>query len=205
MDEDPLYRLVKKYVPCPHCGASVRVCLQVEARLEVDLGAPKTTWKDALPEKSRHYLEAASSSGMLSAFEQCCKHIRSSPPSDVERFFLTVLKTCRPKTIPKHALDAFKAAFPGHIEYYSAQGVGIVVAEGVIRLFVPVHLTVGESIRTLAGTNMRVRADANLGELLDWMKTRWGYVPAQCKLFMTTLRRASLGEFENPVLQSGDK
>jgi hypothetical protein len=194
---------------CPHCSEEILVHFSVEIS---EVAAPKgetpsanpadkiARWRSTLDPSQSGTIDAAKRSGLLDSFEQAVKSSAVTQPSNIEKFFLDWLKLARAKMIPSWAMDEFKDLYPGkYIEFHVSQCVGAVVAGGKISLFLPVELLSGKTVKTaMDGTKRMLPPD--ISGVRQWMRTKMGYVPADCPSAIAEMRKRSFGEFARPVL-----
>lgn len=160
-------------------------------------------WKATLTDEQIHFVERCKASGMFDAFKALLPYTSGSVPRFAERYLVTFFKTASDKRIPKFALDIFIKQFGGIFErkrvgFVSAQGIGLVTSDKHPVLFVPLRLVAGDAVSSLSGNNAS-RLQAEEEPLLEWIKTKMGYVPMGSP-FVDEMRRKSIGEFANPVL-----
>lgn len=164
---------------CPHCHKPIKVKVSTEI-LEVSSLTEEEgniDWTYGLTQEQKEVVQIAKDTGVLSAFELTVREVKTHQfPRNIERFFLNFFKTAVPKVIPKFALDYFIHEFAGaRIEFWTAQGIGAVVADGVIHTFIPAELVTGRKARITAGRGRaRLCAPADEGDLREWMARRRG-------------------------------
>jgi hypothetical protein len=189
---------------CPCCGEEITFGLAItEVRKFETVEQGPDWWKSSLSPEQINVVERAQINGLLDALKTAMSkavNTQAAPPRSVERFFLTLLKTMRPKRIPKFCLDALYAEFGGRIDFWSAQGIGIVLSDGAIVMFVPLDVVVGTAISPTGSSGRTIRMDTKESEFYAWIKTRMGYVPTGKGLFLEEMRRKSFGEFARPTL-----
>lgn len=202
--EDDLKRFVAK---CPHCKNEVEMRLSVRLVGGMEAGRvnePLSETPDRLTPGQRQFIDLAAKNGMLDAFKTAVQHgpMAEHPPKHMEVFFITVLRVSKPCIIPKVTLDVLRESFGpvGYLEFFSGNGVGIITVDKRIRAFMPVQLALGESVGNNNRSGPRYRMDADERALTHWIKTRMGYVPAGCEMFLEALRRKTIGDFANPLL-----
>lgn len=199
---DPRFTVEKqgRTLPCPTCGTVLRV--HIGLRLEVS----ETTEEPSAPQldsESQRLVDAARASGLLSTFHEVVERIMQDRiPKDVDRFFVTFLRTATPRRIPRFALDRFNKMFAHrHLEYWGAQDVGMVIVDGHIRLFVPQQLLRGTAVRRMSGGKAGSRRQLDIAvapeQLEEWIRTQWGYVAGEGAL-LTMFRRKAIGDFALP-------
>ncbi len=187
-------------IVCPCCAKDIIFELEALNPREYEDGSRADGWwKNGLTIEQLGVIEKAQANGMLEALKVAVSKTPIHTPKSMERFFLTFLKTARPKRIPKFALDALIAEFGGQIELWSAQGVAGVISDGALVMFVPLEILCGASVSASGGSGaFRVKASEN--EFYAWVKTKMGYVPSGRGLFLEEMRRKTIGEFARPVL-----
>lgn len=119
----------------------------------------------------------------------------------LKKLFLAWCSLAKPRLVPAWAKKQFVELYPEakEIIFCAHQYVGCVVVNGKLELFVPLVLVRdGVRIESDAGKTFEVSND---GEgLRQWVRGRFGYVPADSKLAVTEMKKRSIGEFANPVL-----
>ena len=184
---------------CPHCGTIIAVQVEITDVTEfTDAPTEPNWWKVGLTTEQLQIVENARAKGMLDALQSIIKQMPNTRPKSIERFLISVLKTSVVKRIPEFALNIFIAEFGGLISFYSAQGVGIVASDGIIRMFCPISLVAGASLRGFGVGGAKRRLSAEAGPLRDWLRTRSGYVPISSPMFIDELHRRSIGDFALP-------
>lgn len=163
-------------------------------------GASEKDWKQLLKPEQLQVLDDAKQTGVLQSFEVATKAAKVDQiPRNIERFFLNWLRAAKPMSIPSFALDQFVRDFnKARIQFCGAQGIGVVLANGIIRQFIPTHVVVGRAIRDNTG-GLRARVDAEKTKFNNWTRTRFGFVAGKGALY-ENLKRCSIGEFSNPKL-----
>lgn len=76
----------------------------------------------------------------------------------------------------------------------------MVVVDDVIRHFIPTSLMgIERRRRTMAASPLAAAlAESPGGTLVDWMKCRYGLVPADCEMFLAEITQRSKGGFAIP-------
>jgi hypothetical protein len=190
----------KKRLICPHCGEEIALALSWEARAETfEQHELAGDWRHGLTANQIAVAESAEKAGALKALEEANGTTPNCKPKSFHRFFVTFLQTARPRAIPKSVLDKLISEFGGLIECWSAQGVLGVTSDGTLRAFLPLEMACGASIRGFgSGGGIKGRLKADSSEVWTWLRTRNGYIPAGCSLFMKDIRKKSFGEFSRP-------
>jgi hypothetical protein len=191
---------------CPHCHREVEIRLGVKLKSLLPgsgEASNESAARSALTDQQRSFLEAAEQNGMLRAFAFAVQNgpMAGHAPKDMDLFLLNFLRSAKPKVIPKAALDILLDDFGrcGRLEFFSAQGVGVVTIDRRIRGFVPVQIVCGESV-TGANRAIKYRLETDHAELREWIRTKRGYVPAGSNEFLDAIRKKSFGDFANPIL-----
>lgn len=112
------------------------------------------------------------------------------------KFLITFFRTAVivPK-LPPPILHEFAREFPGRIQFWKAQGIGMVLSDGKICRFVPMRaMNVGRQAST-RGHRLEVNGmGVHRVESFDYIsRTRHGYVPEGARIFLESLRH-SLGD-----------
>jgi hypothetical protein len=160
----------------------------------------KLNWRSTLTASQVELVEEAKKTGLFSAFCNAVVVAKDSNlPQNLEKFFITVLRTAVPKQVPRFALKRFIKEWPGtRVEYFASQQIGIIVVEGVIRAFIPSFYVSGRTIRNLRH-DFRGVTSAPQETFEAWIRTKNGYVSSSGAL-LEELRSRSLGSFARPVL-----
>lgn len=172
-----------KVFECPHCRNSIRVGVQTEI-LSVDIPEEgNIDWDAGLSTHEKGAIEAAKESGTLDAFKRAVEYGDHRPRS-IERFFLSYLRSAKPRIIPEFATRTLFKEFPRQrVNILQAQGILAVVVEGSIRKFIPLELAAGKS---LGGSN-KLRTSADEAEYHNWMKSECTF-PANKAFSIPNLR-----------------
>lgn len=187
----------EKDVRCPHCDGLITVTVRTDV-LATQAGVEEVTdWTRGLTASQVQIVERAHQNGVLKVFAETVKIAKADHvPHCMERFFLTFLRTTIAKTVPKFALTQFMSEYPGaRITVLVSQGIAAVLADGFIRHFVPSALMSGQSVRPIGGGGAKARLAAEPTELNNWVRTKYGYVPADSAEFMDVLRKTAIGDF----------
>jgi hypothetical protein len=194
-----------KIMICPHCQGEVRVGLKVQ--LIGELQAPKagTPTHDAavskaLTDSEAEALRQAEQTGLLSAFSEALLGGRRPEqlPSDHSHLFLLFFKKATPKAIPQFALKHYIREFsPAQIEVWGAEGVAAILADRVIKAFVPYKLLRGQEIKSLGGHG-KARMNVNEEEFSAWVRTKHGYIVGK-GAFFNAMQQKSRGDFAKLV------
>jgi len=200
----------RRLVICPHCGGhvSVGITTEIEAVLKWVDRETTDSWREGLTADQVGIIDTAQSTGLLKAFGEAVErrvNHASAAPRNLERFFLTVLKTMSQKRVPSFVLQHYIQEFGRNTrtEVWSSQGICIVIANGRIKAFVPLDVFVGSPIRSLnPGTGCTSRLGGDEQTFQAWIKTRFGYVPDSSPVFLAELRRKSVGDFARPSVSA---
>lgn len=190
--------------PCPHCANPIEITLRTEiVGVDIPDDPLKIGWRSMLTPDQLAIVELVEKSGMLKAFEDVVQRVHppSHLPKDIARFFLTFLRSVVQKRIPTATLFQFRKAFQGtNVEFWTAQGVGVVIADKSLRAFFPLTAVFGKSIRAFgkkSGTAFQIPPDEK--ELSEIIRTRFGFVSGK-GVFFDAMRKKSIGEFARPSL-----
>jgi hypothetical protein len=202
---------------CPQCGAVLELTLLCKAVAilptteDGTLVSKSAQRQEALSmrqgtEAEQDVLAAARRAGLLEPFYQTARFVkRDQVPKDLDGFFLTVLRGLTQRLIPSYAMAEFNRLFDFHpLEYHTAQGIGVVIVDGYLRLFVPNAEVVGTPLRRLNNHGSKLvkrtlKLDDGKAKLREWIHTRWGYVAGPGALY-EHLRKRSYGDFARPSL-----
>lgn len=196
-------------VVCPCCGAALGVRLRISgaaARIADDgtvESAPvkPETPTPPIPAPEIEFVSAARSSGMLDAFERTVKIAKASGgvPANIDRFFVEVMQSLAAKRVPRFVLERYERDLQSdRLTFWSSQGICAVAADGVIRAFVPLAYVLGTPMYGI-GPAQKGRMGAAPEQLDEWVRGRFGYVPASSKMFLDEIRQKSLGDFGHIV------
>ena len=193
---------------CPTCGSVLELTLVCKSKVIVE-GRPV----EALPARTRtaaeqDVLAGARRAGLLEPFAQTVAFTKQDQvPKDMDAFFLTFVRGLTQRLIPQYAMEAFNTLFDYRpLEYHTCQGIGVVIVDGYMRLFVPNTQVVGTAVRSLnnhgsKGVRRALKVDDGKEKLREWIRTRWGYVAGPGALF-AHLHKRSFGEFARPNLSA---
>ncbi|GEM_PF-3156781 len=199
---------------CPQCGHVVQIRYQVTLLEVVDLlkkvnrpeplpataaqgEAHPNNWQAVtLHPKEIAFIEECEANGLLAAFAQVVRdqtNVLNRPPSHTGKFLITFFRTAVvvPK-LPPPILHEFAWEFPGRIQFWKAQGIGMVLSNGKICRFVPMRaMNVGRQAMT-RGHRLKVNGmGVHRVESFDYIsRTRHGYVPEGARIFLESLRHA---------------
>lgn len=189
-------------VLCPHCDQTFRVEISVNFKPSDELWHDAPPWRDRLDPAQVRLLDEVTETGLLRAFEQAATAAKGGEtPTNMEKFFLTFLKTAVPKLVPSAALDFYVAQFPSRrINFLGGQGVLAVLADGAIKCFIPTEYVTGRKVRAANGNGFAIRTEPRMDELVVWRKTRMGYV-IDGEMFADELKRISVGEFSKARIE----
>lgn len=160
---------------CPHCGKVIQVITR-QFLLATAEGKPH----EAIPIEpdplagmslqQKAIVELAKRTGLFLQFTECVRQVLDGQtPKNLEKFLVTILKTSTRLTIPRACLEVLRREFGDQlVEYWMAQNIGIVVAGGSIRLFVPSQIVMGG--RTRGQGPMRITSKPEPELLEAWMR-----------------------------------
>jgi hypothetical protein len=185
---------------CPHCGGAIKIVFQeitVEPQECTDRLPPDPL--KGLSKQQRLIVAQFEANGLLERFRDI---IRETPQrvTGVESFLISWLRTLVRKVIPQTHLTEFleRFGYADPLEIWAAQGIGAVIQKGrIIELF-PAALVTGTRLSTLgvnSDSHKRLRVNSADG-LRQWLKTRRGYVPAECEVFLGHLRSTAIGDLD---------
>lgn len=192
-------------VSCPHCGNDIAASMTLTvAKLEEQFdggdGSPEAAfahWKTRLDPESIEVVNMAEKSGLIEPFAKTTFEVHGQVVKMPARAFLAWVRTAKMKIIPGFAIEYFANEFGGRIQFISAQGIGCVITDGVLKMFTPDRVVCGSSQR--AGS-VRLRTnDATINQVMNWTRTKYGYVAGKGALFQS-LQKRSYGDFARPGL-----
>lgn len=189
-------------VNCPHCSGLLRLSFELKLIEVVKLEAHEVPKLPSREEVSGHcavvftreeseLIGLCRANGMMNVFAQVVEdqtHVVHRPPKDMDRFFISFLRTAHRKFLPREALSEFAKEFPGRIEFWKSQRIGMVVSDGRICRFVPMRaMNMGGKKRSeqLEVHGVGIRRES---ENFDYIRrTRYGYVPLEARIFLESL------------------
>lgn len=178
-----------KFLECPHCHETIKVVFQTRimeiTKAEDEVG--NIDWTADLTKEQLDILDVAREHRIVQAFEIAARVVKTADqfPKNMERFFLTFLRTAIPKTIPRFALDAFRKMYgDARISFIISQGIGAVLADGKLRLFIPQTYVMG---KVLSGSKGRVRTSADENEFILWIRNPAAWVVGETQSEMLGL------------------
>ena len=194
----------KKQILCPCCNTLLEIEIDIRlTQVNIKQNKPEiATSQIPIPEKPSKFtdneqavLDYANKYDLLEIFEKVVKLTNTeTTPKDMEKFFLSTLKSAAKKTIPAFALKRFADEFGGNIEFYSSQRIGIVLSGGIIRAFIPTQIVGGAKVRGIMGGSKRVTLRAEEDTFDGFIKTRYGLV-SQVGAMFEMMKNKSLGGF----------
>lgn len=199
------------WIDCPHCNQKILVQFKSKVWIQKTEGPsdrttpPRATkldaWEDSLSQKQKSVIEHAKRTGLYDSFVTALERgPHHGLPKNKEKYFLEWLKMCKQKLIPAWALSEFQDLYRGkYVEFFSFGFVGGVVAGGEIVLFMPVDLINGLKVKTAVNGEKRM-GQPDVSGVRQWIKTKMGYVPAEATVFLSEIKKRSIGEFANPSL-----
>jgi len=169
----------RKILSCPHCLNPIEIIAQTEIAMNISDGFNKIDWRSTLPPDQLAIIESAEKSGILKAFEDVALRVnQTNPPKNIAKFFLIFLRSAVQKRISTAILFRFIKMFSGaKIEFWSAQGLGVIVADKQLRAFFPLATVAGKSVRAVgkkSGSVIYIPPDEE--ELQEIIRTRFGFV-----------------------------
>jgi len=192
-----------KQFRCPCCQTILEIRLSVTLdQVAIKEGNSEFECKPNIKEPffttdEKKILKYATANGILAGFVEVVKLVKSdSLPGDMEKFFLMVLTTMKPRLLPKFALNRFIEDFPGTIDFYASQGIGIVISSGEIKRFVPTELLGSAKIKGI-GVGTKKRISVAPEELDGFLKTKYGLVACRGAMF-SMMGGKALGNFCHP-------
>lgn len=198
---------------CPHCGQGIRVFMSTKLRktsdpvpLERD-PVRRAAFKELQQAKTEfqpadlELIERFKADGLFEPFATAVKAQSGvHQPASMERFLLLFLEKARAVAVPQFALEKFRNDFPrSTITVLSSDGVCAVLANGVIRLFLPSKLVKGLKIKSINTGAVKGRTLAPEQEFQEWIRTRNGYVAGKGAMFTELVGRQP-GHFALPGL-----
>lgn len=169
-------------VKCPACGEHIRFSTRTSiigvhiAENHADLRNDDDDHVHYVREAELRIIAQARESGILEPFIKACEQVTKwSKPADLERFFVTFMRSCQARPEPAWKLKLlFDENIGGHLIAYQHSQITMIVADDNIKMFVPLELFVGGIARKIQvgrnGTSIK-QTDIN-----DWIRTRFGYV-----------------------------
>jgi DNA-directed RNA polymerase subunit RPC12/RpoP len=189
-------------IACPKCDHRFMVNVRVEVSdLMLTEDGLQLSPTRTLTDAERKFMEEAREARLFEPFAKAVELAKAGQvPRDMERFFMTVMKTAAARKVPPFALERFRREYPrSRIDFWVSQGIGILLADGAIRQFVPADLVTGRTIKSLGGDSVKTKTNATPEGLEEWTRTRFGYVVGR-GAFFDALRQKSIGAFSRPGL-----
>lgn len=192
----------RRIFPCPHCANPIEVVLRNEVEVDIPNDSARVDWKSTLTPDQLAVIESVEKSGVLKSFEDVVRRVKPvDPPKNISRFFMIFLKTAAQKRVSAETILEFKKMFSGkNIEFWSAQGLGVVIVDKQLRAFFPLAVIAGKSIRAIgkkSGSAFFIPPDKK--ELSEIIRTRFGFVNGK-GIFFDAMRKKSIGDFARPSL-----
>jgi len=141
---------------CPHCKEEifVRIDLAVAESLKREQLFEPKDWKTGLESDQLDMVQNCKDAGIMDAFAQAVSRSGRDKPKMIESFFLSFLTKARPKAIPRDILRHFITLFPRKtINFWSTDGIGAVLADGDLKMFLPSRNVIGAKVKTLSGSS----------------------------------------------------
>lgn len=186
----------KRCIVCPSCQTDIRIVLKTTVEDVVIASEITAAAGPRFTEKEQQILDSFVGTELQRAFLNATKIAkqRAGMPSNIEKFFLTWLKSATAKTISRALMQQLRELFPAsRIEVWGANGVIGILADGNLRLFVPQHFVEGSPIRNLGGS-VQGRTTPDGVWLQEWIKTRHGYIAGRGAYFQE-MKRRTYGDF----------
>lgn len=190
-----------KYINCPCCGERIAIDIWVNinsiekadekpvSEVEKEIINPNRLTND-----EQELIDYSKKNGVFDIFLSVVKTVKfNEMPINMEKYFITFLKTSSQKMIPEFALKIFYREFGGQISFYASQGIGVVISDGVIKMFIPTQIVGGKKVRGIM-TNRKINLSADEGKVEEFIKTRYGLVGGKGAMF-EMMRNKSIGGF----------
>ncbi len=186
----------ERTIECPHCGKAIRLAIRTEI-VEVAASGEQVDWRTGISELEQQAVQFAKDSGIFAAFSEVVRRVKSATlPQRMEKYWLNFLKSVRHKAASKFALDCLSKEFGGaRIQVLALDQIGMVLADGIIRAFIPSEIVEGRKIAARGKAKARLPFDE--GAFSDWIRTRFGYVAGKGAMF-EALQQKSIGAFDLP-------
>lgn len=188
---------------CPKCKTLIQFIYEIrliDVRVcrgdsQPDEVSPVETTPGQFSYEELELIKTCRDNGLLDVFAQVVKvqtHVLHRLPKDLEKFFISFLRTAQPSVLPRQALHEFAREFPGVIQFWKAQRIGMVISDGQICRFIPIramNMEGGERAAHLPLSAVDVGRNA---ENFDFVKrTTIGYVPQSARIFLQSLLHAT--------------
>lgn len=192
---------------CPHCRKDSIIKIKFACGGVDPLnGEPKPALGlrnaslENLSREQKDLILAAHKTGIIKIFDKCVRIVKSDQiPNSMDKYFVTIMRTCVQKAIPRFALDLFrKKCTSSNVELWTSQGIGILVSNGLIRSIIPVELVFGKSFSGGNGKAQFIQKAAEPEELEQWLNENI-FSLGQRVSFSQTHTKA-LGGLANPVI-----
>lgn len=201
-DRPPQAKVKPRTIQCPHCGQPVEVAIRTEI---INVRIPGTPIRAAdgsnystkvpLKRYEQDVVELAKTTGTLDIFVRVVALTRkeSQLPRNMERLFITFLRNARKKKAIQPTLKYFSRELaPARIDFYAAEGIGVVLADGEIRGFLPSALITGG--QKLSSQGLMLASGNGATNFDEWFKTRFGLVAGK-GAFFAAMQAKSRGDF----------
>lgn len=146
-------------------------------------------------QRSVRVLQKCKQAGMMPPLIEALEHQRPNEPlpKDIDHFFLAYINSLRECMVNQTVLKHYQEQFPGNIRFYKGSGIVMVVSDGMIKAFFPQRFLsfVPKGAKTLNHINLT----AGVSNFWQWKKTRYGYVPNDCKIFADELVAQPRGKY----------
>jgi hypothetical protein len=191
-----------KTITCPHCQKDVKLDIQYTVDVASELSdVNETDWRGAwlatLNPQDQDAVKRAIEGGLIEPFAAAVLEAHGQVVRRSERAFLAWLRTAKAKIVPQFAVDYFAEQYGGQITYIAGQSVAAVLSDGYFKEFIPDKTVCGSSVKAGSG-KLRV-SQGSLIELMNWTRTKFGYVAGKGALH-SQLSRRSYGDFARPSI-----
>lgn len=167
--------LTWKNCECPHCGKLIRIENLIETKI-IEAEEGNIDWRHALSKEELAILSIAEENGALAKFSHTVHIMKAGrnedSPKSMERHFLSFIRTSAPRQIPRCALNIvlreldYRNEKGKRVDFLCAQGIGMIIVDGIISSFVPAELLLGKSVKGARG----IKAPVPEQELEDWFR-----------------------------------
>lgn len=187
----------KRTTQCPCCGSCLDILLKepgIES-VRATNKEPAEGWKKGLSDIELEICERADKLGLINSLALAAREQGTPVGSkNIKPFFLKLLKVAKPIYAPGAVVESLEKDCGGVIQINAANGIGMVLSDGVLKMFVPMRYLANYRVDDIKVGETTASLKSSLGE---WVRTKMGYVPASAGLFLAEMRRKNKGSFSN--------
>lgn len=191
---------------CPECGKLLQLQLDIRIlKIEVINTADPAVLKGQplqFTTEEQDVIETMSKAGLLEVYADVVRRQSMQnghmPPKQLAANFLNFLRSAEKAKLSRRILESFIREFGGEISYYTRNGIGMVLSNGFVKMFVPLR-SLYPNQKSGGPLNLHgVTLNRNVESIETLMHQHYGYVPANTKIFFQALRH-SIGHFGREI------